>query len=132
MKRLFYIICAALLLVSCNGKEDDPKPAGPSIEGCWELMDVFTKSARIGSVEVSVFIRFSGNDFTLCQKLGEALHYTVFTGTYVLDGETLTGKYSDGTSFGPYSVKVGDGIADFISGDKEVDHYRKVEKLPID
>lgn len=131
MKQILYLVFATLLLVSCGGKEES-QPAVAPLEGCWELMDVSSKSARIGDVQVSVFIRFSASDFTLCQKLGEALHYTVFTGTYVLDGETLTGKYSDGTSFGPYSVKVGDGIADFISGDKEVDHYRKVEKLPID
>lgn len=108
MKRFILILSVALLaLVGC--KKDNPQSAQLNIEGQWELVSASlgTKSANVGGQTVSVYIEFaSGGKFSLYQQLG-AGRFDSFSGSWTLSGDTLSGKYSDGSAWAcDYSVKV--------------------------
>ena len=133
MKKVLTILAAAaLLLCACNkpgggggGGEETPL----SVEGSWELSGVTTK-VPVGGVEVSVYVTFSSGSLTLYQKIGEG-RYTQFTGTYTLLDKTLTGQYSDGKNWGPYTAAMnGSNLTLTSAGGKEVDTYRKVSAIP--
>ena len=98
MKKIlaFVALMAGLLLTSCKEKEDPL-----NIIGTWSLKTVQTKAASMGGTSVDVYIVFNeDNTFSLYQKVGNAGRYTSFTGTWNLLETTLTGKYSDGKSWG--------------------------------
>ena len=122
-------IAAALLLVSCGSGNKEEK-VSLSVDGCWELTSVTTKSATVGSETVSVFIEFSSGAFTLYQKIGQG-RYTVFTGFYYLSekDQTLIGTYADGTAWGPYEVACSDANMS-LTKDSETDTYKKIEAIP--
>lgn len=111
MKRiLLYIAIAAALALSVSGCEkDNKKTQNVDIVGKWELVDMQTKSVQIGGYEVSVFLDFrSDKTFSLSQILGDG-RAREFSGTWSLTGNALSGKYSDGTSWGAgYKVKIED------------------------
>lgn len=111
IKRFLLILSVALLAVAAC-KKDNPQSASVSIEGAWELVSVSfgTKSAAVGDETVTVYVEFaSGGKFTLYQQLG-AGRFAAFSGSWTLSGETLSGKYDDGTSWASdYSVKADDG-----------------------
>lgn len=107
---LLYIFIAAALVLSVSGCEkENKKTQNVDIVGKWELVDMQTKSVQIGSYEVTVFLDFrSDKTFSLSQKLGDG-RAREFSGTWSLTGNTLSGKYSDGTSWGAgYKVKIED------------------------
>ena len=107
MKRLAIILSFMLLLCACGGsKSSEPL----DITGEWKLTDLtltLTKSVQIGSEAVDVYISFAADKtFNLWQFLG-AGRYEHFSGTWELTGDSLTGKYSDGTTWGNvYKVSV--------------------------
>ena len=120
-------VAAALLLVSCGNKEEK---VSLSVDGCWELTSVTTKSATVGSETVSVYIEFASASFTLYQKIGKG-RYTRHTGSFQLDqkAKTLSGSYSDGSSWGPYEVACsGENLS--LTKDSETDTYKKIEAIP--
>jgi len=95
--RFVYLMAAVLLLFGCNGS----KGTG-SIDVCgqWELMDITTKAAQIGDVELDVYMDFrQDKTFSLWQKLGEGRHVK-YEGTWELTENILTGVYSDGKEWG--------------------------------
>ena len=111
MKRFILILSVALLaLIGC--KKDGPQSAQLNIEGQWELVSASlgTKSANVGGQIVSVYMEFaSGGKFSLWQQLG-AGRFASFSGSWTLSGDTLSGKYSDGSAWAcDYSVKVENG-----------------------
>ena len=98
MKKIlaFATLMAGLLLTSCKEKEDPL-----NIIGTWSLKTVQTKAASMGGTSVDVYVVFNeDNTFSLYQKVGNAGRYSSFTGTWSLLETTLTGKYSDGKSWG--------------------------------
>ena len=98
MKHLSFAIIAvaALTFFSCKEKEDPL-----NIIGTWSLKTVQTKAASMGGTSVDVYVVFNeDNTFSLYQKVGNAGRYSSFTGTWSLLETTLTGKYSDGKSWG--------------------------------
>lgn len=110
--KTFRILCcvaaAILSLTSC--KEEEPqKEKNVSIVGQWELMDVDVKSIVIGDQTIEIFIDFkSDNTFALWQKIGEGRHRE-YNGTWTLTDSTLSGKYSDGKSWGSdYTISLDD------------------------
>lgn len=129
MKRLatfFALAALALLALSC--KKDDPTPAPTdSLVGCWELSSVQTK-ASVGTVSVNVYIDFAESSFTLYQKLGEG-RYTKFTGSWGATDGSVSGKYSNGTSWGPYSYSLS-GNSLSLSKGSETDVYSRVDAVP--
>jgi hypothetical protein len=136
MKRVFYAFAvAALCLLTACGKDKQPgkeesKTQAPAIAGVWELSDIATK-ASVGSVNVSVYLDFaSDGNFTLYQKIGEG-RYTKFTGTYALDKDSLSGKYSDGKAWGPYKAEINASALTLTKeGGNETDTYRKIDAVP--
>jgi len=127
-KWLTAFAAAALLLISCGSSKEDGVKL--SVDGCWELTSVSTKSATVGDVTVNVYLEFSGEAFTLYQKIGEG-RYTRFTGTFTLNAKesSLSGNYSDGKSWGPYAVACsGENLS--LTKDSETDTYKKIDAIP--
>ena len=119
---------AAMMLLSCGNSKEEK--VSLSVDGCWELISVTTKSATVGTETVSVYIEFLAGSFTLYQKIGEG-RYTVFSGSYTIDQkeQTLSGTYADGTAWGPYSVACSDANMS-LSKDSETDSYKKIDAIP--
>ena len=136
MKKIFAL--AALLLTlsftACKKEaveELDNNSTQASITGIWELSSIDTK-VSIGSVNVSVYIEFgSTGNFTIYQKIGDG-RYSKFTGIYTLSTDnTLSGTYSNSSSWGPYYVAFGDNTLSLTSaGGKETDTYKKISAIP--
>ena len=98
MKRIhvLFLVAAAMLMMGCK-KE---KPVALDITGTWELADITTKAAQIGEKTVEVVITFNAdNTFTMSQMLGQGRH-TSYSGTWQLTETKLSGKYSDGKTWG--------------------------------
>lgn len=131
MKKFLLALAAGLVLVWGCGKTN---PEGGeedklSVEGAWELSGVATK-VSVGSVDVSVYMEFASGKFTLYQKIGEG-RYSKFDGTYTLSDKSLSGKYSDGTSWGPYTAAMsGSNLTLTSAGGREVDTYKKISSIP--
>lgn len=128
MKKFWILAVAVTLFAACNKSNT----ATLDVTGVWELTDVTTK-ATVGSETVSVYVDFaSAGTFTLYQKLGQG-RYTVFNGSYTVDvaAGRLSGKYSTGKTWGPYSATVEGNLLTLTSdGGKEVDTYKKVDAIP--
>lgn len=102
MKIFRIISCVVVAVLSLAGCKEEPgvENKGIDIVGQWELMDVDVKSIVVGDQTVEIFIDFKAdNTFALWQKIGEGRHRE-YTGTWTLTEQTLTGKYSDGKSWG--------------------------------
>ena len=98
MKKIlaFAALMAGLLFTGCKEKEDPL-----NIIGTWNLKTVQTKAATMGGQSVDVYIVFNeDNTFALYQKVGAAGRFSSYSGTWNLLESTLTGKYSDGKSWG--------------------------------
>lgn len=111
MRTVRYILMTVMsffIFSACGNKENVEEPL--NVAGQWELLDIQTKSVEIGDVEVGVFMEFkSDNTFAIWQKQGEGRHRK-YTGTWTLTGSHMTGKYSDGKSWGAeYDVKIESG-----------------------
>lgn len=131
MKRIFYILAAVLCgiaAVSCekNGGAD------VDVTGEWALESVFGMPEE---VNLEVYVKFDAGTFRLYQSLGDdQTRPWVYEGTYTVSGNTLTGRYSDGTRFGGVS---GEGYTVSLYGSEtmtltsvysaEVSTYRRTE-----
>lgn len=118
--RFIYIMTAVLAIVTACGE----KPAHtvtPKIVGSWELTDIqYTKAAQIGGETVEVRLVFDvDGSFSMSQMLGEG-RFVDYSGSWVLDGEILSGKYSDGKDWGAsYSISVDDRTLSMIPVGKD-------------
>ena len=93
MKKLLYIIAAALLLVACN-KET---PAEKGICDQWHSTSLSTD----GDIYLSLS---KDSTFELYQQIGDGRH-RLYRGTYSFENNILTGKYNDGEDWA-YSYQV--------------------------
>ena len=130
-KNMIVALAALVAFTACGGsKEEQPV----DITGEWNLVNVQTKSATLGGQTVDVYISFSSDrSFTMYQMIG-AGRYHKYSGTYLLDGTTLSGKYSDGKQWGSsYEVELSSSDSQLIltSGSGEVDTYKKAS-IPSD
>ncbi len=129
-KHALYVLTAALLLLTAACRKDPD--TGASIVGAWELYEVVTKSATIGSEEVNVYIEFgSDGTFALYQQLG-ADRYEAFSGTYTYSADVLSGKYSTGDSLAStYTVELTEETLDLTTeGGGETDRYVRISAIP--
>lgn len=120
--RFIYIMTAVLAIASSCEKKPVP-PQGPNIVGSWELTDIqYTKSAQIGDQKVEVTLTFQADgSFEMKQMLGQG-RVSEYSGTWALDGDVLSGKYSDNKSWGAsYSV---------VADDKTLTMTPVAEKTP--
>ena len=97
MKRFINIFIAALVLglfVSC---EKAPS-LSEGIVAEWSLAEMTDYEA---ADLPSIYIEFTADlNFVIYQKIGNAARYRKYTGTYAVEGSTLSGKYSDGENWG--------------------------------
>ena len=116
-----------LAAVSCGKSHSDKDEA--SIEGCWELSNVSTKSTMVGTVSVDVYIEFHEGSFTLYQRIGEG-RYTRFDGSYKLGKKNeLTGSYTGGKAWGPYTAEISESEL-ILTTASEKATYRKIASVP--
>lgn len=112
-----------LLICGCSGSKSS---APADITGEWKLTDLtLTKSVQVGSEAVDVYISFASNkSFDLWQFLG-AGRYEHFSGTWELSENSLTGKYSDGTTWGNiYDVSVSGNELTMVATKNSSDIYK--------
>ena len=114
------ILSAVLAIVTACG-EKPVQTVTPKIVGSRELTDIqYTKAAQIGGETVEVRLVFDADgSFSMSQMLGEG-RFVDYSGSWVLDGEILSGKYSDGKVWGAsYSISVDDRTLSMIPVGKD-------------
>ena len=105
MKKILYIISAALIIIGCsdkNGGADKGMSIKDQICGEWH-------SNTLPTEDSDIYISL-GTDgvFELYQKIGDG-DYRLYRGTWSVEGNLLTGKYNDGEDWGAsYNVTVKD------------------------
>lgn len=108
MKRILYIISAALILGACGNNNGSPSPDGPdtpsdqtSIVGEWHSTSL--------TVSGDVYLDFNDDEsFEMYQKIGEGA-YRLYRGTWNIEESILTGKYNDGEAWAASYDAVLDG-----------------------
>ena len=114
------ILSAVIAMITACGE----KPAQTvtlKIVGSWELTDIqYTKAAQIGGETVEVRLVFDADgSFSMSQMLGEG-RFVDYSGSWVLDGEILSGTYSEGKVWGAsYSISVDDRTLSMIPVGKD-------------
>lgn len=104
MKKLFVKILALLALAAAFAgcKKDDGAPETGRIVGEWHYAN-----GQTGAAQIDVYLAFDANStFAVYQKIGEGA-YRRYTGTYTLEGNALTGVYSNGDPWASgYTVNI--------------------------
>lgn len=130
MKKLLFAAVLLSMIAGCKPKT--PETPKLDVTGAWELSSVSTK-VSVGGEQVSVYLEFTaGGEFTLYQKIG-AGRYARFSGNYAIDQDAkqLSGSYSGGKEWGPYSCTCTDSSLTLatVSGG-ETDTYTKIDAVP--
>lgn len=110
MKARIILFAVLVMMVSACGDKGGDSKKGLDITGQWELIDIETKVVHIGEAEIEVYIEFNkDNTFNLWQMIG-AGRFEKMTGTWILNQNVLSGKYSDGKAWGAnYEVGIESG-----------------------
>ena len=110
MKARIILFAVLVMMVSACGDKGGDSKKGLDITGQWELIDIETKVVHIGEAEIEVYIEFNkDNTFNLWQMIG-AGRFEKMTGTWTLNQNVLSGKYSDGKAWGAnYEVGIESG-----------------------
>jgi hypothetical protein len=128
MKARIILFAVLVMMVSACGDKGSDSKKGLDITGQWELIDIETKAAQIGGAEIEVYIEFNkDNTFNLWQMIG-AGRFEKMTGTWTLNQNVLSGKYSDKKDWGTtYDVAVESGnlVMTEMKTGKETCIYRK-------
>ncbi|MBQ9137353.1 MAG: lipocalin family protein [Alistipes sp.] len=103
MKKILLVAVAlmGLIFTGC-GEGSKANPLIKGVVGEWHM----TKSSIVTSTAVKeavdVYIEFKAdNTFELYQRhFTEPLYYQHYSGTYLITGDVISGKYSDGKSWG--------------------------------
>lgn len=104
MKKLLYILTAALLLASC-GEKNGGQNAGLTLE---EKLCTEWHSTQL-PIDADIYISFAKDKtFELFQQIGEGA-YRLYRGIWNLEENLLTGKYNDGEAWAAsYIVAIND------------------------
>ena len=126
--KILSLVAAVLFAVACGEKQNDP--VGPSakdgvLTGEWVLT-----SWNETAPEFNVYIDFNDdNTFQIYQQVW-SFDYELFTGTYNISGDIVTGIYADGSNWacGYKFVKDGDTLTMYSQEDTSVTSiYEKCE-----
>ena len=99
--KIFKIWSLAVVLlmtvVACN---ENNGPTGGGNTGSFENIENEWKLVSVNGVEAdfTVYISFNGGIFSMFQQV-YSLDYVFFEGDYTVDGDILSGVYSDGTAW---------------------------------
>ena len=102
MKRILYIIVAALLMVACGDKNGKSKRSlEEQLYGEWKSSDL--------AIDAEIYMNFlADKTFELYQKVGEGAH-RLYRGTWNIEEDLLTGRYNDGEDWAAaYQVAIKD------------------------
>ena len=104
MKKILYVICAALLIAGCGNKEEK-KNLDELLIGEWHSTSLSISDAYTYAGEV--YIGFNADKtFDLYQKIGEGA-FRLYRGSWNIDGDVLAGKYNDGEEWGTrYQISI--------------------------
>ena len=131
MKKLFAIVATVLFagLSLCGCGKSEGGGAGLSVAGNWHLVSWSESKPEY----LDVYINFSGRSFTLYQRV-DSHEYKKFTGSFVLSGTSLTGKYADGKELGgsPYEVAFKGSKLSLTSKSGDVSLYESCKEIPAE
>ena len=107
MKRIVYIIIAALAVISC-GKNSDTQTLDQQLCNEWHSTSL--------TIQADIYLDFnSDNTFEMFQQIGQGA-YRLYRGTWKLDGDILSGKYNDGESWAAkYKISVSSNVLKMIA-----------------
>lgn len=122
MKKVLYILAAALCLLTSCGKD---KPVADPIVGDWHC--------SAGAFKAEIYVTFTAEKtFVLYQQIGEGA-YRVFNGTYQLTnaedgiGRILTGMYNDGNPWATeYKMVMSSDTAMTLTAEGVSESYEKL------
>ena len=118
-----------LVAVVFTGCEKVTNPDGPSVKGVLSGEWVLT-SWNETAPEFNVYIDFNDDDtFEIYQQVW-SFDYELYTGTYTINGDIVTGVYADGSNWacGYKFVKDGDTLTMYSQEDQSVTSvYAKCE-----
>ena len=118
-------ILAAMTIVGCEPKVNTPEGEKGAISGEWKLV-----AWNEVEPEFCVYVDFNDdNTFEIYQQVW-SFDYELFTGTYTINGDIVTGVYADGTNWacGYKFKKDGDTLVMYSQEDKSVTSlYEKCE-----
>ena len=129
MKRFFnYMIAVSAILMAFSGCKKEEIPEGPGLNeliiGEWK-----GNVPEISGLEFYSSFKEDGT-FDLYQKSGDA-SFELFTGTYTITGNTISGKYSDGEAWGSdYIVTITENKMEWIpaaEGEKMTNVFVRAE-----
>lgn len=105
MKRIAYMIIAALALISC-GK--DAETLDQKLCNEWHSTSL--------AIEADIYLDFnSDKTFEIFQKVGQGA-YRLYRGTWKLDGDILSGKYNDGETWAAdYTIDINGNVLKMTS-----------------
>lgn len=100
MRKTIYIVLAALglcLFAGCGSSDkENVSPVVKQLAGEWQLKSWTSEQPQ----DFDIYLSFATDlTFQIYQKI-EKVGYQKYTGSYQVDNDTLTGRYSDGKSFG--------------------------------
>ena len=120
--RLSILAVCAVMLVCCKKTKEQPV----DIVGDWKLESIngvpASSLATDGTGGLDIYVSFAaGNTFEIFQRLHGGKSYYRYSGTYtIVNLTTVTGKYSDGNSWGAeYTVSVDNGSLVMTGGGDE-------------
>jgi hypothetical protein len=128
MKKIIVKIFALLSLVAAfvGCQKDETNPELAKVTGQWHY-----NNGQTGATLVDVYLVFNAdNSFELYQKLGEGA-YRKYTGTFAIENNLLSGKYSDGTPWAAaYTVK-NDGGFLYLTSNVVTEHMMRCVKKEV-
>lgn len=125
--KILSLVAAVLFAVACGEKENNPNGPGNkgALSGEW-VLTLWNETAP----EFNVYIDFNDdNTFEIYQQVW-SFDYELFTGTYNISGDIVTGSYADGSNWacGYKFVKDGDSLTMYSQEDTSVTSvYEKCE-----
>ena len=96
MKKIIYIIAAALLIAACADKAGTQQGGSDKQPSLKEQVCGEWHSTEIPTADTDIYISLTEDGkFELYQKAGDG-DYRLYRGTWGLEGTLLSGKYNDG------------------------------------
>lgn len=126
MKRILYILTAALLIASCGEKNGGKTELTLEQKLCAEWHSTFLP------VDGDIYISFATDKtFELYQQIGEGAH-RLYRGTWNLEENLLTGKYNDGEEWAAaYQADVSNKVLTLVSNNDAAEKSTfKKEEIP--
>lgn len=116
MKRIIYIIAAALLTAACADKSGTQQGGSDKQPSLKEQVCGEWHSTEIPTADTDIYISLTEDGkFELYQKAGDG-DYRLYRGTWGLEGTLLSGKYNDGEDWAAsYNVAVKESELKLVS-----------------